>query len=247
MEVRGHLSLAVFLSVFVQMMLLDPVDAHFHRDLRHCVNLILYCFCTTHSGAMDRGIKNRTLPRLRQEEAPEPEPWCPQELQNSWERGNRRRPLPSNHSDSHKVDLYRLQLRWKAFCHRLRRPQEWKVLIKTLTFDNKSLGESFIRCFMRDSELRKTRQTINAKSSIRVYTRKLGGLYKKDTGNTDLIEIIFANTADASSREIGLRREPKVKSPMGRLLHLPHLLFLGPRYFTFPHRARSTRQCHYSP
>ncbi|KAK9442290.1 hypothetical protein VB005_03349 [Metarhizium brunneum] len=154
---------------------------------------------------MDRGIKNRTLPRLRQEEAPEPEPWCPQELQNSWKRGNRWRPLPSNHSDSHKVDLYRLQLRWKAFCHRLRRLQERKVLIKTLTFDNKSLGESFIRYLMRDSELRETRQTINAKSSIRVYTRKLGGLYKTDTGNrgTDLLEIIFANTADASSHENG--------------------------------------------
>ena len=58
---------------------------------------------------------------------------------------------------------------------------EWKAILKTLTFDNKGLGESFIRYLMRESDLRRTRGAINSENSIRVYTRTLGGLYKKYT------------------------------------------------------------------
>ncbi|KAF5018597.1 hypothetical protein F66182_9426 [Fusarium sp. NRRL 66182] len=61
------------------------------------------------------------------------------------------------------------------------RRADWKALLKTLTFDNKGLGESFIRYLMRVSDLRRNGCTINSENSIRVYTRRLGGLYKKYT------------------------------------------------------------------
>ncbi|KID86783.1 FluG domain-containing protein [Metarhizium guizhouense ARSEF 977] len=147
--------------------------------------------------------------RLRQEETPEPEPWRPQELQNSWERGNRRRPLPSNHSDSHKVDLYRLQLRWKAFCHRLRRPQEWKVWIKTLTRG---------RRFMPKARLAYTQ------GSLVVYTKSI-----LESRGTDLLEIVFANTADASSRENGACGENQKSSLLWADFCIYHIYFLWVR------------------
>ncbi|KAH0593262.1 hypothetical protein MHUMG1_08984 [Metarhizium humberi] len=166
----------------------------------------------------------------KKEETPEPEPWCPQELQNSWERGNRRCPLPPNHSDSHKVDHYRLQLRWKAFCHRLRRLQECKVLIKTLTFDNKRLGESFIWCLMPSLNFGRRGRRLMPKARF-TYTQGSLVVYTKRTlesRGTDLLEIIFANTADASSRENGGCAE----NPKSSLLwadFICHIYFLWDR------------------
>ncbi|KAJ2897779.1 hypothetical protein MKZ38_004402 [Zalerion maritima] len=94
---------------------------------------------------LDKGRTEQYQRQLREDETPEPEPWRPQELENSWARGNARRPLPPNHSDNHKASLYRLQQRWLSFCERMGRRADWKALLKTLTFDNKGLGESFIR------------------------------------------------------------------------------------------------------
>ena len=55
------------------------------------------------------------------------------------------------------------------------------ALLKSLTFDNKGLGESFIRYFMRDSDRRRTKGTISTEDSIRVYTMAFGELYKTYT------------------------------------------------------------------
>ncbi|RYO82366.1 hypothetical protein DL766_004754 [Monosporascus sp. MC13-8B] len=170
--------------------------------------------------------------QLREDETPEPEPWRPQELENSWARGNARRPLPPNHSDNHKVSLYRLQQRWLSFCERMGRRADWKALLKTLTFDNKGLGESFIRYLMRDSDLRRKRCTINSENSIRVYTRRLGGLYKKYTAepwDDNLRDHLRQYAKILITPKWKLRREPKAKPIMGPDFFIYHIHFLWTR------------------
>lgn len=167
--------------------------------------------------------------RLRKDETPEPEPWRPQELEDSWARGNARRPLPPNHSDNHKVSLYRLQQRWHSFCAKLGKRAEWKALLKTLTFDNKGLGESFIRYLMRDSDLRRNGCTINSENSIRVYTRRLGGLYKKYTAESwdnNLRDYLRQYSKILITPKWKLRREPKAKPTMGPDFFIYHIHFL---------------------
>ncbi|KAM6509588.1 hypothetical protein FALCPG4_017240 [Fusarium falciforme] len=167
--------------------------------------------------------------QLREDETPEPEPWRPQELENSWARGNTRRPLPPNRSDNHKVSLYRLQQRWLSFCERMGRRADWKALLKTLTFDNKGLGESFIRYLMRDSDLRRNGCTINSENSIRVYTRRLGGLYKKYTAepwDDNLRDHLRQYAKILITPKWKLRREPKAKPTMGPDFFIYHIHFL---------------------
>ncbi|KAM5348918.1 hypothetical protein ACJ41O_008741 [Fusarium nematophilum] len=167
--------------------------------------------------------------QLREDETPEPEPWRPQELENSWARGNARRPLPPNHSDNHKASLYRLQQRWLSFCERMGRRADWKALLKTLTFDNKGLGESFIRYLMRDSDLRRNGCTINSENSIRVYTRRLGGLYKKYTAepwDDNLRDHLRQYAKILITPKWKLRREPKAKPTMGPDFFIYHIHFL---------------------
>ncbi|KAJ2902465.1 uncharacterized protein MKZ38_000594 [Zalerion maritima] len=117
---------------------------------------------------------------LRDDETPEPEPLEDKELHDIWQHGNRRRPVPPNLSDNHKANLVGLKHRWIIFATRLGH-QDWKSLIKTLSFENKGLGELFMRYLMRRAELDGT--SIKYESAIRVNTRKLGGLYKKYAGH----------------------------------------------------------------
>lgn len=83
-------------------------------------------------------------------------------------------------SDSHKASLVNLKHRWIAFATTLKH-REWKGLIKTLSYENKGLGESFLRYFIRQAELQG--KPIKNESAIRVHVKKLSGLYKKYNGH----------------------------------------------------------------
>jgi hypothetical protein len=128
---------------------------------------------------LDLSRIERYRQELRDEETPEPEPLEAEELHNVWQQGNQRRPVPPRLSDRHKADLVDLKNRWITFAATMGH-RDWKGLIKTLTYENKGLGESFMRYLMRQAELQK--KPIQSESAIRVHTRKLGGLYKKYTG-----------------------------------------------------------------
>ena len=162
---------------------------------------------------------------LRDDETPEPEPLEDQELHDVWQHGNRRRPVPPNLSDNHKASLVGLKHRWIVFATRLGH-QDWKSLIKTLSFENKGLGESFIRYLMRQAELDGT--PIKCKSAIRVHTRKLGGLYKKYAGyppERSLMDHLRNVARSEITPKWGLRREPKIKPTMGPDFFIYHLNF----------------------
>ncbi|KAI8723207.1 hypothetical protein NCS52_00176100 [Fusarium sp. LHS14.1] len=105
----------------------------------------------------------------------------------------------------------------------------WKALLKTLTFDNKGLGGSFIRYFMRDSDLRRNGCTINSENSIRVYPRRPGGLYKKYTAEPwdhNLRNHLRQYAKILITPKWKLRREPEAKPTMGPDFFLYHIHFL---------------------
>lgn len=60
--------------------------------------------------------------------------------------------MPPKLSDRHKADLVDLKRRWITFAAKMGR-RDWKGLIKTLSYENKGLGESFMRYLMRQAEL----------------------------------------------------------------------------------------------
>jgi hypothetical protein len=55
-------------------------------------------------------------------------------------------------SDRHKVDLLDLKYGWITHATKMERNNQ-KTLIKTLSYEKKGLGESYIRYPMRDTEL----------------------------------------------------------------------------------------------
>ncbi len=85
--------------------------------------------------------------QLREQETPEPQSPNAQELQDVWRHGNQRRPIPRNYSVNHKTDIVHLQHQWIQFCETMGKP-DWKALLKTLTYENRGLGESFMRYLM---------------------------------------------------------------------------------------------------
>ncbi|KAK3359289.1 hypothetical protein B0T25DRAFT_564309 [Lasiosphaeria hispida] len=115
------------------------------------------------------------------EETPEPEPLKAEEL--------------------HDAGLVDLKRRWIAFAAMVGH-QDWRALIKTLSYENKGLGEAFVRYLMRRAELQGNPN--QAESAIRVHIRKLGGLYRKYKG---------------------VRREPKNKPIMGSDFFIYHLYY----------------------
>jgi hypothetical protein len=115
------------------------------------------------------------------EEIPEPEPLEAEELHDVWQHGNQRRPVPPKLSDNHKAGLVDLRPRWIAFAATVGH-QDWRTLIKTLSYENKGLGEAFVRYLMRRAELQG--RPIQAESAIRAHIRKLGGRAMPDFWRT---------------------------------------------------------------
>lgn len=74
-----------------------------------------YLFDKNVPGQVSRTDHSRQ--ELRDQETPEPEPLFldAQELHDTWQWGNQRRPVPPNLSDRHKVDLVHLKHRWIQF------------------------------------------------------------------------------------------------------------------------------------
>ena len=178
---------------------------------------------------LDQSRIERYRHQLREEETPEPEPLEAQELHDIWQNGNRRRPVPPKLSDHHKSDLVSLRHRWIAFAAKTGH-QNWKSLIKTLSYENKGLGESFMRYLMRDAELQG--KPIRSESTIRVHMRKLGGLYKKYAARLperSLMDHLRNVAMSEITPKWGLRREPKIKPIMGPDFFIYHLYFLWVR------------------
>ncbi|KAH9983866.1 hypothetical protein F4779DRAFT_612402, partial [Xylariaceae sp. FL0662B] len=128
---------------------------------------------------------------------------------------NRRRPVPPKLSDRHKADLVNLKRRWITFAAKMGH-RDWKCLIKTLSYENKGLGESFMRYLMRQAEMQG--KPIRSENAIRVHTRKLGGLYRKYNGHPPkrlLMDHLRNVIRSEITPKFALRREPKIKPIMG--------------------------------
>lgn len=162
--------------------------------------------------------------QLRDDETPDPEPLEAQELHDVWERGNKRRPVPPNLSHRYKAELVDLEQRWKDFAASLGKP--WKPLIKSLTFENKGLGESFMHYLKKRADL--DGKPFTAQSAVRVRTRQLGSLYRKYTARRPerpLMDHLRDLILVSHTRKWGLRREPKLKPTMGVDFFLNHIHF----------------------
>src|SRR5437667_7961563 len=158
---------------------------------------------------LDPSKIERYRQQLREEETPEPEPLEAEELHDVWKRGNRRRPVPPNLSDNHKASLVDLKHRWIKFAEKTGH-RDWKSLIRTLSYENKGLGESFMRYLVRQAELQG--RPFRSENAIRVHTRKLGGLYKKYAGHLperSLMDYLRNVIRSEITIVLGLRREPK--------------------------------------
>lgn len=82
---------------------------------------------------------------------------------------------------------------------------------------------------MRDSDLRWNRCTINLENLIRVYTRRLGGLYKKYTAESwdgNLGGHLRQYAKVLITPQWRLRREPKAKPTMGPDFFIYYIYFL---------------------
>ncbi|KAK3943567.1 hypothetical protein QBC46DRAFT_420016 [Diplogelasinospora grovesii] len=182
---------------------------------------------------LDPSRIERYRQELRDEETPEPEPLEAQELHDVWQQGSRRRPVPPKLSDRHKADLVDLKRRWIAFAAKMGH-RDWKGLIKILSYENKGLGESFMRCLMRQAELQGN--PIKSENAIRVHTRKLGGLYRKYYNarppERSLMDHLRNVVRSEITRKWALRREPKIKPIMGPDFFMYHLYFLWPKDLT---------------
>lgn len=166
---------------------------------------------------------------LGDEETPEPEPLEAQELHDVWQQGNRRRPVPPKLSDRHKADLVDLKRRWITFAAKMG-CRDWKGLIKTLSYENKGLGESFMRYLMRQAELQGN--PIRSENAIHVHTRKLSGLYRKYNAHPperSLMDHLRNVIRSEITCKWALRREPKIKPIMGPDFFMYHLYFLWVR------------------
>ncbi|KAI1207667.1 uncharacterized protein F4807DRAFT_173788 [Annulohypoxylon truncatum] len=132
-----------------------------------------------------------------------------EELQNIWDRGNGRRPLPPNRADNTKVNIADGTRRWIAFCEALPGKPEWKALLKTLSWENRGLPEAFARYLMRRDKSR-----IMALSTIRQYLRQLYMIYRKYTDkdlDKRLRDHLLTVVKLEHTRLFGLRIEPKHK------------------------------------
>jgi hypothetical protein len=164
---------------------------------------------------LDPSKIERYRQELRDEETPEPEPLEAQELYDVWQHGNRRRPVAPKLSDNQKADIVNLQHRWISFAAKMGH-RNWKDLIRTLSWENKGLGESFMLYLVRQSELQG--RPFKSENAIRVHSRKLGGLYKKYNGHPPdkrLMEHLRNVIRSEITPKLGLRREPKAKPVMG--------------------------------
>ncbi|KAM7224169.1 hypothetical protein V8F06_000642 [Rhypophila decipiens] len=178
---------------------------------------------------LDPSRIERYRQELRDEETPEPERLEAQELHDIWQQGNRRRPVPPKLSDRHKADLVDLKRRWITFAAKMG-CRDWKGLIKPLSYENKGLGESFMRYLIQQAELQG--KPIRSENAIRVHTKKLGGLYRKYNAHPperSLMDHLRNIIRSEITRKWALRREPKIKPIMGPDFFMYHLYFLWVR------------------
>ncbi|KAK4219947.1 hypothetical protein QBC37DRAFT_367551 [Rhypophila decipiens] len=178
---------------------------------------------------LDPSRIERYRQELRDEETPEPERLGAQELPDVWQQGNRRRPVPPKLSDRHKADLVDLKRRWITFAAKMG-CRDWKGLIKPLSYENKGLGESFMRYLIQQAELQG--KPIRSENAIRVHTKKLGGLYRKYNAHPperSLMDHLRNIIRSEITRKWALRREPKIKPIMGPDFFMYHLYFLWVR------------------
>ena len=159
---------------------------------------------------MDPAQIRRIREELAEQDIPEAPPLTAEELQYVWDRGNSRRPIPPNFSDNTKVNIARATQQWRKFCKSLPQQPAWKPLVKTLSWDNKGLAESFARYLMRRPKAR-----VTTESTIRLYLRQLSAVFKKYTGGELEVRVRdhFVHVAKQELRhKFGLRREPKRKN-----------------------------------
>ncbi|KAK8106641.1 hypothetical protein PG999_010000 [Apiospora kogelbergensis] len=160
-------------------------------------------------GSLDLAQIGRIQEQLAEAERPEAPQLTAEELQHYWDRGNKRHPTSPNRAIHTQANIVDGQRRWIAFCQQLPNAPDWKALLKTLSWDNRGLGESFCRYLMR-----RKKSAIGTLSTIRLYLRQLSAVYWKYTGaelekrfKDHIVLILKLEIAP----KFGLRVEPKHK------------------------------------
>ncbi|OAA36114.1 FluG domain-containing protein [Beauveria brongniartii RCEF 3172] len=165
--------------------------------------------------------------QLHNAETPENRGLSADALRLVWDRGNARRPPRPNESDGHKINKVRLERRWKKFCAKMK-IENWKDSLKKLSYEEKGLGEAFLRYLMTDENGR----GIHSEGTIRYSQRALNSLFQKYTGHA-LEDAVSKHLYTVAVSELtpyyGLRRKPKAKPNMGPDLFMYHIYFIWVR------------------
>ena len=179
---------------------------------------------------------SRIQKQLREQEPLEPVPLSSDELQHFWDRGNERRPFRPDYADGTKVNIVRITKRWIDFCNTLKGKPDWKVLLKSLSWENKGLAEAFVRYVIRTSHNRRIGAKINAESTMRVYLRELWQLYGYSKHTSEYLDSrvrvhLLAVARSEITPKFGLRREPETQERYWPpRFHLSCLFPLGSRH-----------------
>ncbi|KAJ9149958.1 FluG domain-containing protein, partial [Pleurostoma richardsiae] len=168
---------------------------------------------STKVGTVSLELLSRVQAQLAERDRPEEPPLTAEELADAQEEGNERPPYGAHFSDKYKALIVEAEDRWISFCATLKPQPEWKAHLKTLTWENKGLGEGFARFVMRKEGSR-----IGVENSIRFYSRMLWRIYRKHVG-MEVDERVKDHILNHIQIEVtplyGLRREPKEKSHIG--------------------------------
>ncbi len=124
----------------------------------------------------------------------------------------------------HKVDIVNLERQWIQFCKTMGQ-SDWKALLRTLTYENKGLGESFMRYLMlpgriKDVELHPHEDEEAWRAIQEVYRQGVEPKLRSHLRSVATCEL---------TKKWPLRREPKQKPIMGPDLFRYHLFFFWER------------------
>ncbi|KAJ2894935.1 hypothetical protein MKZ38_007076 [Zalerion maritima] len=144
-----------------------------------------------------------SLSRLRRAVVPKPQrrPLTKEDLLECERQGDARKPLRPNHSDNYKVNLARCQMLWEDFVGLCGKEEDWRDVIKGLSWETKGVIEAF--------------EVPGPRNRYGYATRACGAGYAREL----------------TAAEIPLRREPAHKNSLlpGTFLYLQYFRWVRDR------------------
>ncbi|KAJ2903748.1 hypothetical protein MKZ38_009400 [Zalerion maritima] len=149
--------------------------------------------------------------RIAQSERHE-QPLTRERLREIEEQGNQRKPLRPNHGPIYQVNIARSQKRWEAFARFRGEGEDWRELVKGISWRRKGLIDSFLHWALDHS-----RSRITTYSALQRYLLQTWTIYHKYTAE-DIDERVMNHGTRLAQRLAvlyGLRREPAIKNNLG--------------------------------